>query len=78
MATLKVLCSNPHNVLKEVTKKVTKVHKKILKIFHGSSIFALNVSWPLQKLCGLPFYILNVRSLRDTIQKISILIHCQE
>ena len=47
MASLNVLFSDPHNFLKEVTKKVRKVHKiffvaqkKLLHIFPGPSIFA--------------------------------------
>ena len=47
MASLNILCSDPHNFLKEVTKKMGKyiraffvVHQKFSKIFHDPSIFA--------------------------------------
>ena len=47
MASLNILCSDPDNVLKGIIKKLGKYIKafcyspsKILKIFHGSSIFA--------------------------------------
>ena len=47
MASLNILGSDPHNFLKEVTKKIRKVHKKFFvadqklsNILHGLSIFA--------------------------------------
>ena len=47
MASLNILYLDPHNFLKEVTKKIRKVHKQIfcghqkfLKMFHGSQIIA--------------------------------------
>ena len=39
------------------------VHQKFWKIFHGPSIYVLNISWPLQKPFDPLSYILNVRSL---------------
>ena len=43
MASLSILCSDPNNVLKEVTKNLGKcieiffvAHKKCSNIFHGS------------------------------------------
>ena len=47
MTSLNVSCSDPHNFLKEVNKKLEKyirtffvTHQKFLNIFRGSSIFA--------------------------------------
>ena len=47
MASLKILYSDPHNFLKEVTKKLGKyirklfvAHQQFSKIFHGPSTFA--------------------------------------
>ena len=71
MVSLNILCSEPHNFLREFTKKTRKVHKKI---FCGPSKILKNISWPINiylkyfmppaKIARLPSYTLNVRSLK--------------
>ena len=39
-ASLKILCSDPLNLLKEVTNKIFVTHQKFSKIFHDPSIYA--------------------------------------
>ena len=63
MASLNILGSDPHNFLKEVTKKIRKVHKKV---FCGRSKTLKYITWPINiclKYFMAPSYILNVQSL---------------
>ena len=72
-ASLNILWSDPHNLLKEVSKKIRKVHKKI---FCSPSNILKYISWPINvcikyiapaKTLRPPSYILNVWSLRQCI-----------
>ena len=40
LASLKILCSEPLNLLKEVTNKIFVTHQKFSKTFHNPSIYA--------------------------------------
>ena len=60
MTDLDILCSDSHNFLKEINKKITKETNK--KVFGGPSKISKNISWsiiiclnrPLQKPSGTP------------------------
>ena len=71
MASLNILCSDPHNFLKEVTKKMGKyiraffvVHQKLSKIFHDHQYLPKIFHGPC-KTPGPP-PILNIASLALT------------
>ena len=46
MASLNILYSDAHNFLKEVAKKIGKVHEKI---FCGLLKILKNISWPINR-----------------------------
>ena len=58
MASLNILYSDPHNFLKEVTKKLTKYMRKFL---FGTSKILKNISWPIN-IC-LKYFMASVHSL---------------
>ena len=58
MAILDILCSDPHNCLKEVTKKIKKADKKI---FCDPSKILKYISWPIN-IC-LKYFIAPAKTL---------------
>ena len=61
-ARLNILCSDPHNFLKEVTKKIRKVHKNI---FCGPTKILKNISWPIN-IC-LKYFMASAKTLRSPL-----------
>ena len=62
MASLNILYSDPHNFLKEVTKKLAKYMRKFL---FGASKILKNISWPIN-IC-LKYFTAPAKTLRPLL-----------
>ena len=70
MASLNILCSDPNNFLKEITKKIRKVPKKY---FCGSSKILKNISWPIN--ISLKHFMAPAKTLRPPLPTVPNYIH---